>query len=77
MAEGDSCDVHPPECGKCGATEFEDVDSDLGHAILTDGTREYWIISYVKCRQCGTVYAGHHSPLESEDQNVRNWRNVD
>ena len=77
MAEGDSCDVHPPECGKCGAKEFEDVDSDIGHAIITDGTREYWIISYVKCRQCGTVYAGNHAPIGSDDENVVSWKVVE
>ena len=65
---------HPGRCYRCGSSTFADVDSDLGHAILEDGGREYWVILTVRCISCGATYTGDCAPVGSGDANMVRWR---
>ena len=69
-----NAEKYPERCDKCGGVTFADVDSGLGHAILEDGGREYWVILTVRCTNCGATYTGDCAPIGSGEADLVSWR---
>jgi len=74
-AKDNSPDFGPTACEACGGVNFIPVDTKIGHAILEDGNREYWLTATGKCAGCGAVYIAD-GEMRGTDTFKDKWRRV-